>query len=48
MGKQLPLSPLIAGTMKWGKWGANFSTTQYRQLIDWCMLWEASTGHEVA
>lgn len=27
----------IAGCMRWGKWGANFSTNQYRQMIDACL-----------
>jgi predicted oxidoreductase len=27
----------IAGCMRWGKWGAGFSTKEYRQLIDACL-----------
>ncbi len=27
----------IAGCMRWGKWGAGFSTKEYRQLIDSCL-----------
>jgi predicted oxidoreductase len=27
----------IAGCMRWGKWGANFSTTAYRKMIDACL-----------
>ena len=27
-------SPIIAGTMKWGVWGANFTTTQFAQAIE--------------
>lgn len=27
----------IAGCMRWGKWGAGFSTKDYRQLIDSCL-----------
>ncbi|HET9746017.1 MAG TPA: aldo/keto reductase [Chitinophagaceae bacterium] len=33
----LQLSPVIAGCMKWGQWGANYSTTQYLQLIEECI-----------
>jgi predicted oxidoreductase len=29
----MALSPLIAGTMKWGAWGAKFSNGQYRHII---------------
>lgn len=31
------LSSPVAGCMRWGKWGANFSTYEYRQLIDQCL-----------
>ncbi len=31
------LSSPVAGCMRWGKWGANFSTYDYRQLIDQCL-----------
>ena len=27
----------IAGCMRWGKWGAGFSTKEYRQLLDACL-----------
>ncbi len=27
----------IAGCMRWGKWGANFNTKAYRQMIDTCI-----------
>ena len=27
----------IAGCMRWGKWGANFSTSAYRAMIDECL-----------
>lgn len=37
MSKKLKLSPVIAGCMKWGNWGAGFSTTQYLQLIEDCL-----------
>ncbi|HLF45792.1 MAG TPA: aldo/keto reductase [Chitinophagaceae bacterium] len=33
----LQLSPVIAGCMKWGLWGAKFSTPQYLQLIEDCL-----------
>jgi len=32
------LSSPIAGCMRWGKWGANFTTYNYRQMIDQCLL----------
>lgn len=31
------ISPVIAGCMKWGTWGAKFSTDQYRQMIEECL-----------
>lgn len=31
------LSSPVAGCMRWGKWGANFSNYDYRQLIDQCL-----------
>ena len=31
------LSPVIAGCMKWGQWGAKYSTAQYLQLIEECI-----------
>jgi predicted oxidoreductase len=33
----LQLSPVIAGCMKWGQWGVNYTTTQYLQLIEDCI-----------
>ena len=33
----IQLSPVIAGCMKWGQWGANFSTPQYLRLIEDCI-----------
>jgi len=27
----------VAGCMRWGKWGAGFSTTEYRQMIEACL-----------
>lgn len=29
--------PLIAGTMKWGSWGAKFSTSEYLSMIHECL-----------
>jgi predicted oxidoreductase len=37
MSEELKLSPVIAGCMKWGAWGAGFSTQQYLQLIENCL-----------
>jgi predicted oxidoreductase len=34
---QLGLSPVIAGCMKWGNWGSNFTTKEYSDLIDECI-----------
>jgi predicted oxidoreductase len=31
------LSVPVAGCMRWGKWGANFSPDNYRELIDQCL-----------
>lgn len=31
------LSPVIAGTMKWGSWGANFSPNDYIAMIENCI-----------
>ncbi len=33
----LNLSSPIAGCMRWGKWGANYSTAEYRKMIDACL-----------
>ena len=33
----IQLSPVVAGTMKWGAWGSKFSTTQYLELIEECI-----------
>ena len=37
MNNKLKLSPVIAGCMKWGTWGAGYSTKQYLQLIEDCI-----------
>src|SRR6186713_1841310 len=34
----LELSPVIAGCMKWGQWGVKYSTEQYLQLIEDCIV----------
>lgn len=39
----IPLSSVIAGTMNWGVWGKNFSTTQMEQLIAHCVEQELTT-----
>ncbi len=31
------LNSPVAGCMRWGKWGANFTTYDYRQMIDRCL-----------
>ncbi|HJS54647.1 MAG TPA: aldo/keto reductase, partial [Chitinophagaceae bacterium] len=31
------LSPVIAGCMKWGQWGVNYSTAQYLKLVEDCI-----------
>lgn len=31
------LSVPVAGCMRWGKWGANFGLSDYRQMIDQCL-----------
>jgi predicted oxidoreductase len=33
----IKLSPVIAGCMKWGQWGAKFSPQQYLQMIEDCL-----------
>ena len=43
MSNELRLSPIIAGCMKWGAWGAGFSTQQYLQLIENCLENNIST-----
>ncbi|OYW81116.1 MAG: aldo/keto reductase, partial [Sphingobacteriia bacterium 32-37-4] len=37
MKQQEQLSSPIAGCMRWGKWGANFSTAAYRSMIEACL-----------
>lgn len=33
----LNFSGVIAGTMKWGKWGSHFNTNDYLQMIEQCL-----------
>ncbi|HEX3023766.1 MAG TPA: aldo/keto reductase [Chitinophagaceae bacterium] len=33
----LHLSSPVAGCMRWGKWGANYTTAEYRKMIDVCL-----------
>jgi len=33
----IQFSSPIAGCMRWGKWGANFSTSAYRKMIETCL-----------
>jgi len=35
--KQLLINSPVAGCMRWGKWGANFSTSDYRNMIEECI-----------
>ncbi len=37
MKNKLQLSPIVAGCMKWGQWGAGFTTSQYLQMINDCV-----------
>ena len=39
----LQFSPVIAGCMKWGQWGVKYSTEEYLQLIEECMLNQITT-----
>ncbi len=32
-----PIASPVAGCMRWGKWGANFTTADYRRMIDACL-----------
>ncbi len=36
-------SPVIAGCMKWGQWGARFSTNEYLQVIEECIAMGVTT-----
>jgi predicted oxidoreductase len=37
MKNEIKLSPVIAGCMKWGKWGSCFSTADYLSTIESCV-----------
>lgn len=37
MNNRLTLSPVVAGCMKWGSWGAAFSTDQYQAAAEACL-----------
>jgi predicted oxidoreductase len=37
LANTLNFSPVIAGSMKWGKWGAHFSTADYLKMIEKCL-----------
>src|SRR5258706_15688787 len=39
----IKLSPVIAGTMKWGAWGARFSKEKYLQMIEECIALGVTT-----
>ena len=41
--KTIQINSPIAGCMRWGAWGANFTTTEYRQLIDSCLQYGINT-----
>lgn len=43
MATSLRFSPVIAGTMNWGAWGAKFSTTDYLNMIEFCLDEQVST-----
>jgi predicted oxidoreductase len=37
MSNTLQLSPIVAGCMKWGQWGAAFNIAAYRNMISTCV-----------
>lgn len=41
--KSTNITSPIAGCMRWGIWGANFSTAQYRQMIEACLQYGISS-----
>ena len=43
MNKTPWLSDLVVGTMRWGQWGAQFSTAQYEHMIDVALELELTT-----
>lgn len=40
--KSTNISSPVAGCMRWGIWGANFTTAQYRQMIESCLQYGIS------
>ncbi len=42
-GMEIHQSSIIAGTMKWGAWGAKFSTKEYLYMIEKCLEYNVST-----
>lgn len=40
--KNTTISSPVAGVMRWGVWGANFSTAQYREMIETCLQYGIS------
>lgn len=42
-GMVIHQSPIIAGTMKWGNWGAKFSTKEYLYMIEKCLEYNVTT-----
>ena len=43
MAHAIHFSPVIAGTMKWGSWGARFSTGDYLNMIEYCLDQQVTT-----
>ena len=43
MAHAIHFSPVIAGTMKWGSWGARFSTGDYLNMIEYCIDQQVTT-----
>ncbi len=42
MKNSIPINSPIAGCMRWGKWGANYSTIEYRAMIEQCLEMDIS------
>jgi predicted oxidoreductase len=43
VGNLLNFSGVVAGSMKWGKWGAHFNTNEYTKMIEKCIEIGATT-----
>lgn len=41
--KNTAITSPVAGVMRWGVWGASFSTTQYREMIETCLQYGIHT-----